>query len=108
MANRGLCSACGLWYEQDHQHTDDHDCLKATQVVMRELGQGIEDLIAVATTDVDGEGIITAYHFKTGALHRLLSVARQVPGVLQHAQMSGTTTGSGPKLRPDRIDTKET
>ena len=46
MSHRGLCSACGLWYEQDHQHATDHDCLKATQAVMRELGQGIEDLIA--------------------------------------------------------------
>jgi len=84
MANRGLCSACGLWYEQDSQHATDYDCLKATQAVMRALGQGIEDLIAVAVTDVDGEGIITAYHFKTGALHRLLGAARQVPGVIQN------------------------
>lgn len=49
-----------------------------------EIGQGVEDLIAVAKTDEDSDGHVTAYHFRTGALHRLLGLVRQVcPGVRQ-------------------------
>jgi hypothetical protein len=85
MVNPGKCSSCGLWYEQDHQHHTDHECLKATQAALKELAQGIEDLIAVATKDEDGDGFVTAYHFKTGAMHRLLGRARQLsPGVIQN------------------------
>lgn len=41
------------------------------------LRQQVEDTIAVAQTDEDGDGFITAYHFKTGAIHRLLAEVRK-------------------------------
>lgn len=44
------------------------------------LRQQVEDTILVAQTDVDAEGGITAYHFKTGAIHRLLAEARKGDG----------------------------
>ena len=44
------------------------------------LRQQIEDTIAVAETETDADGFITAYHFKTGAIHRLLAMARQGDG----------------------------
>jgi hypothetical protein len=44
---------------------------------LRALRQQVEDTIAVAETESDGEGFIKAYHFKTGAIHRLLALARQ-------------------------------
>jgi hypothetical protein len=43
------------------------------------LRQQVEDTILVAQTDADAEGWITAYHFKTGAIHRLIAKARE-PG----------------------------
>lgn len=55
-------------------------CLAARRRI-NELAQGIEDLLLVATVDADDDGYITAYHFKTGALHRLLAKAREyAPG----------------------------
>lgn len=42
-----------------------------------ELVTDIENLFLVATTDEDADGFIAAYHFKTGALHRLLAKDRQ-------------------------------
>lgn len=58
-----------------------------------QLAQGIEDLVAVATTDADAEGYVVAYHFKTGALHRLLGMARQLsPGVVQNVAVSSGST----------------
>src|SRR5262245_48331988 len=45
---------------------------------LREFAQDFEDLLLVATKDEDAEGIITAYHFKTGAIHRLLGKVRGV------------------------------
>jgi hypothetical protein len=44
------------------------------------LRQQVEDTIIVARTDVDAEDSITAYHFKTGAIHRLLAEARKGDG----------------------------
>lgn len=44
------------------------------------LRQRVEDTVIVAKTDVDEGGGITAYHFKTGAIHRLLAEARQGDG----------------------------
>jgi hypothetical protein len=41
------------------------------------LRQQVENTILVAQTDADEEGWITAYHFKTGAIHRLLAKARE-------------------------------
>lgn len=40
------------------------------------LKQLVEETVMVATTDEDGEGFISAYHFKTGAIHRLLAAVR--------------------------------
>lgn len=44
------------------------------------LRQQVEDTVIVAKTDTDDEGSITAYHFKTGAIHRLLAEARKGDG----------------------------
>ena len=41
------------------------------------LRQQVEDTILVAKTDEDANGFISAYHFQTGAIHRLLAEARQ-------------------------------
>lgn len=41
------------------------------------LRQQVEDTIAVAQTETDADGFISAYHFKTGAIHRLLAEARK-------------------------------
>lgn len=46
------------------------------------LRQRVEDTILVAQTDVDAEESITAYHFKTGAIHRLLAEARKGYGTV--------------------------
>lgn len=40
------------------------------------LRQQVEDTIAVAQTE-EQHGFITAYHFQTGAIHRLLAEARK-------------------------------
>lgn len=45
--------------------------------LLRALRQQVEDTIAVAKTENDDDGFITAYHFKTGAIHRLLAEARK-------------------------------
>lgn len=50
---------------------------EAAQVELKSLKQQVEDTVLVAVTDSDEEGFITAYHFKTGAIHRLLAKARQ-------------------------------
>lgn len=53
--------------------------------VIDELSQSVENLLAVAEKDTDVDGYITAYHFKTGVLHRLLARTRSLsPGVLQN------------------------
>jgi hypothetical protein len=39
--------------------------------------QDFEDLLMVATKDEDADGFISAYHFKTGAIHRMLGKVRQ-------------------------------
>lgn len=49
----------------------------AAQKDLVTLRQQVEDTIAVAQTDEDADGFITAYHFKTGAIHRLLAEARK-------------------------------
>jgi len=46
------------------------------------LRQQVEDTIAVAETETDADGFISAYHFKTGAIHRLLAMARKGDGSL--------------------------
>lgn len=51
-----------------------------SQDALHELRQQVEDTILVAQTDEDSEGGITAYHFKTGAIHRLLAKAREGDG----------------------------
>lgn len=57
-----------------------HDsCGLKEREIIRDLCQAFEDLIAVATVDVDADGFISAYHFKTGALHRLLGKVRSLP-----------------------------
>jgi hypothetical protein len=43
---------------------------------LTELRQQVEDTIMGAQKDEDSDGWITAYHFKTGAIHRLPAVAR--------------------------------
>lgn len=48
-----------------------------TKAELRVLRQQIEDTIAVAETESDKDGFISAYHFKTGAIHRLLAEARK-------------------------------
>jgi hypothetical protein len=48
--------------------------------MLHDLRQQIEMAIALGQTDVDDEGHISAYHFKTGALHRLLAEARKGDG----------------------------
>jgi hypothetical protein len=69
--------------------------------IIRDLCQAFEDLIAVATVDVDADGWITAYHFKTGALHRLLGKARALsadlyrPGVLEVDRSDGKARDYG-------------
>jgi hypothetical protein len=65
-----------------------------------ELAQDIEDLLLVATTDEDAEGFVTAYHFKTGALHRLLGKARQ-------AMPAEWSVDSHLGAHPDNIPTPE-
>jgi hypothetical protein len=53
---------------------------------LSELRQQVEDTVLVATTDTDDEGWITAYHFKTGAIHRLIAKARgPIPSALRAA-----------------------
>lgn len=61
---------------------DECSCALAERKIIRDLCQAFEDLIAVATVDVDADGWITAYHFQTGALHRLLGKVRSLPGNL--------------------------
>jgi hypothetical protein len=51
--------------------------LKEAREALRLLRQQVEDTIAVAQTDECKDGFITAYHFQTGAIHRLLAMARQ-------------------------------
>lgn len=61
-------------------------CIEAPLVKkLRDFCQSFEDLLALATTDEDADGFISAYHFKTGAIHRLLGKVRQwsPPGVIQ-------------------------
>jgi hypothetical protein len=48
-----------------------------SQASLYALRQQVEDTVLVAQTDQDGEGTIMAYHFKTGAIHRLLAKARE-------------------------------
>lgn len=43
-----------------------------------QLRQQVEDTVGAAQTEADAEGWITAYHFKTGAIHRLLAMARDI------------------------------
>jgi hypothetical protein len=43
--------------------------------------QDFEDLLVVATKDVDADGFVSAYHFKTGAIHRMLGKVRQRYGL---------------------------
>ena len=49
-----------------------HAELRDTLAMLRQM---IENTVAVARIDDDGE-CVTAYHFQTGAIHRLLSAAR--------------------------------
>jgi hypothetical protein len=63
--------------------------------VVRDLCQAFEDLIAVAKVDVDADGWITAYHFKTGALHRLLGKARSLPPALYRVGVLQTQRDDG-------------
>lgn len=51
--------------------------LEKAERALFELRQQVEHTIMVAETDVDGNDWITAYHFKTGAIHRLLAKARE-------------------------------
>lgn len=51
-----------------------------SQAALHALRQQVEDTVLVAQTDTDEEGTITAYHFKTGAIHRLLAKAREGDG----------------------------
>ena len=43
---------------------------------LAELKMRVQETIACARTDSDADGFITAYHFKTGAIHRLLKDVR--------------------------------
>jgi hypothetical protein len=45
------------------------------EIELKMLKQLVENTIAVAATD-ESDGFITAYHFQTGAIHRLLSAVR--------------------------------
>lgn len=61
-----------------------HDCYESLQAeldkhreLLKELKQQVEDTIAVAVTEDDEDGFIKAYHFKTGAIHRLLAMSRK-------------------------------
>jgi hypothetical protein len=79
----GLCRECGQYSEIPHR--TERDCYHAARIIIHELAQGIEDLLAVAIVDEDVEGYVTAYHFKTGALHKLLGKARgYAPEIVQH------------------------
>jgi len=46
---------------------------------LRELRMRVEETIALAQTESE-DGFITAYHFKTGAIHRLLAEVRKGGG----------------------------
>jgi hypothetical protein len=70
---------CNGLLENDGFHGQERvHCAGCTlgQQRINELAQGIEDLLLVATVDTDDDGYVLAYHFKTGALHRLLAKAR--------------------------------
>lgn len=43
---------------------------------LAELKMRVQETIMQAETDTDKDGWITAYHFKTGAIHRLLKDVR--------------------------------
>ncbi len=65
--------------------------LEGKDKAIHTLAQGFEDLLLVATTDTDDEGFITAYHFNTGALHRLLAIARQLCPYTDQRPLRGPT-----------------
>jgi hypothetical protein len=51
--------------------------LEKAEKALFELRQQVEHTVIVAETEEDDHGWITAYHFKTGAIHRLLAKARE-------------------------------
>jgi len=66
--------------ESLREQLQERDAKPAPTDALRELRQQVEDTIAVARTEADGSGFITAYHFQTGAIHRLLAKAREGNG----------------------------
>lgn len=72
-------------------NADEHcTCALDERRVIHDLCQSFEDLIAVADVDVDSDGFISAYHFKTGALHRLLAKVRTIdPTTVQTVRQEG-------------------
>ncbi len=60
----------------------------------------IEETIMVAKTDEDADGFISAYHFKTGAIHRLLAAARggnYPPHIVQRQKIDDSCAHCGHK-----------
>jgi hypothetical protein len=60
-----------------------------------ELRQQVEDTIVVAQKDVDAENWIIAYHFKTGAINRLLAKARDALPFLTALSSAPQRTAAG-------------
>lgn len=52
---------------------DDNTRLATLTTALRELRLRVLEADALAVKDADEDGFVTAYHFKTGAWHRLLS-----------------------------------
>ena len=63
----------------------------------------VEETVMVAQTDEDADGFVSAYHFKTGAIHRLLAAVRTQnfpPHIRQTCTDDPYTYTKSPAYRP--------
>lgn len=74
---KAKCATCWFYWDEWNKSRTTTAPVSEWQDKLNVLRQQVEDTIAVAQTDEDEQGFITAYHFKTGAIHRLLAEARR-------------------------------